>query len=490
MARPNYRETKIEHGQEWETLHPISDPVDPSYVKMVMTSAKSGEIGRLYRLFERMESTDDRYGGVVSSLKRAVAKNRVRISPSNKHRTDREKDIAQEYARRVRHLMDLSTRTALKAFVEPYLKGSEVYEVDYELRDVPFFDGRAYVANGVSPVPTTRLLEGRGAQIDYGDLAILQRDGTYKPVADYRDEKVFVIKDEEIEAHYHEHGAARSVLPWWVVKQYVIRWWGEYADVYGEPLRLATISDYDLPDDKKHRLERALESLGKNGWALIPQGIEVELKDMAIGGSTGHSVYRNILSAANVAYTVRVLGQTDTTEGGEGAYAQAKIQNKVRHDIVEDVTNIAEDGLEHIADSVLSINYGSEYEPHLAPTFEIPVPAPMDLSKKARAFNTLQKKMGLAIPARQVRDEFGIDRPSTGEPVVADGMRFESEAEYLEYAEEKRERQREAAKQQVESGESPDETPPANESGNDSSGDSDEPAEARSISNAEIVGMV
>lgn len=449
MARPNLQETKIEHGQEWETLHPITEPVDPSRVKMILTAARQGELGRLHRLYEMMR-TDDRFGGVISSLKRAIAAKRVRVSPSKHFRNAEEERTAREYADRARFLMqDLSMRKVLKGFTLPYLKGVEGYEIDYERRDAPFFGSRAYFVSDVETIPTTRLHVGRDAQIPYGKLGIQQLDGTLKPIDSYDERKVFYLEDDDLGgANYTEVGAARRCMPWWVIKQYVIRWWGEFADVYGEPVRVAEVESIDMPDDRRAKLERMLQSLGKNGWAIIPQDIALDLKDMSVGGNaSGHTIYQNVIGAANSAYTVAVLGQTDTTEGGEGAYAKAKIQNRVRHDIMEDVSGLAEDGLEHTAKSVLSVNYGSDFEPHLAPTFEIPLPTPMDLSKKARAYNTLQKKMGLAIPARQIRDEFGIDSPSSGEAIIADGQRFDDESEYLDYMEEKQDMQRTAQEQ-------------------------------------------
>jgi len=213
------------------------------------------------------------------------------------------------------------------------------------------------------------------------------------------------------------------------------------------------VEDLDISDDRRFRIEQALKSLGKNGWAIIPQDLAVEIRDMSVGSNaSGHSIYENILTASNIAFTVAVLGQTETTEGGEGAYAKAKIHDNVRHDIMEDVAGMAEDGLEHSARALLSINHGSQFEPHLAPSFKIPLPTPMDLAKKARAYNTVQKKMGVAIPTRQIRDEFGLDSPTTGEAVIADGQWFENEQEYLDHMEEKRERMMAAREQGAEGG--------------------------------------
>lgn len=449
MARPNFSETKIESGAEWETLHPITDPIDPSRIKMELNAAKNGEIGRLHRIYERME-TDDRYGGAVSKLKRGIASQRVRVSPSKHFRNASEKRTAQEYADKARFLMqNLNMRQVLKVFANPYLKTFDVFENHYERGDAPFYEGRAYFLNKIESVPTTRLMVGQGVEAPYGKPAILELDGTVKPVAAYDERKVYTVTDDQIDDFsFVEQGVARRCLTWWVIKQYIVRWWGEFADTYGEPVRIAQVSDMDLSDDRRSKIERALASLGKNGWAIMPQDIALDLKDMSLGSNaSGHNVYQSVLAAANTAFTVAVLGQTDTTEGGEGAYAKAKIHDNVRHDIMEDVAGMAEDGLEHSARSLLSINEGTSFEPHLAPTFQIPLPTPMDLAKKARAYNTLQKKMSMPIPARQVRDEFGIDSPTAGEPVIADGQRFESEAEYLEYMEEKQERMQEAREQ-------------------------------------------
>lgn len=471
MARPNYQGTKISHGHEWEPLRPLNEPVDPTRIKKVLHSARRGEVGQLHRLYERMDATDDRFGGNVSKLKRSIASNRVRISPSARAQTAEEEATAQEYAEHLRHLMrDLSMRKVLKAFTKPYLKGAEVYEIEYEKKDAPIMGGRPYFPTGVSTPPTRRLRMGQGVELDWGKLGIYYLDGSIRDIDSYRDTKVFKLEDEEMRGRYHEAGVARRCLTWWIIKQFVIRWWGEYADLYGEPVRVAEVDSLSMSEDKEANLQHALESLGQNGWAIIPDDIALEMKDMTAtgGGSTsGSDIYQAIIAAANIAYTVSILGQTDTTEGGEGAYAKAKIQNLVRLDILEDVASTAEEGLEHVGKSALRINLGNSFKPHLAPKFKIPIPNPAELSTKAEAFKTLTKKMGVPVAEQQLRDEFGLDSPTEDQVIIANGQRFGNMAEYLDFAEKNRESRMKAMKQGAEggakSGSGPDEGQPQGE---------------------------
>lgn len=436
MARPNFQEQKIEHGAEWEPLESVTGPVEPSRVSSVLSAAQNGEIGRLHRLYEHAAATDDRLGGVLSTLKRSVASRRVRISPSSLHQTESEKNTAKEYAEHARFLIqDLDMRTVLKRFVSPYLKGVDVYEIMYEKKDAPIFgSGRPYVPVEIEPVQPRRIREMQGYEHGpYGKVGIAQNDGEILPLTEYDDRKVFALYDEEGRSNFDKAGVGRRVLTWWIIKQFVMRWWGEYADVYGEPIRIANVDDPN--NEERNRLESALRSLGKNGYALIPDDVALEIKDMAMNG-TGHDIYDTLISAANTAFTVSVLGQTDTTEGGEGAYAKAKVQDRVRHDILEDVSGLAEDGLEKTAESALRINYAGRYKPHLAPSVEIPVPSAADVKAKAKAFNILQKKVGVPISVRELRDEFGLDTPHDGEPVLVNGKRYENLQEYLDSLEE------------------------------------------------------
>jgi phage gp29-like protein len=442
MARPAFQSQKIENGHEWQRLRPLTEPVEPKKVKMILQQARDGELGDLHRLYERTFAVDDRLGGITSALKRAVSSKRTRISPARKEaRDDEEREIARRYADYARVMTrDVKWRTMLKTFLSPYLKGVDVFEVMYEREDAPIDDiNRWYKVTGVESVPTRRLQMMQGIYGDYGKLGILQLNGEIKPLTEYDDRKVFSLADEPARGKWDEAGAARRCLTWWIVKQFIIRWWPQFAETSGEPIRIARTSKQNLDDETERKIVEAMKKLGSNGWGIVPDDIALEVKEILQGSKTADDVYKGIMNAANQAYTIAILGQTDTTESSEGAYAKAKIQNQVRMDILLDISKLASNGVEKVIEAGLRVNEKQAFRPHLAPTFEVHIPTPTGMGKKAKAFDMLQDEMSVALPVTQIRDEFGIETPDPEEPVIADGRRFEDEQDYLEYMAEKRE---------------------------------------------------
>jgi len=441
--------THIPHGGQWQAFNLMNDDFTPDNMASVLRSARMGEIGRLYRVYERME-TDDRFGGVVSSLKRAISRRRLRITASRNYNTAQEKEIAREYAERTRTLLsELTFRKVSKVLVRPYIFGMGGYEIDYVRKDVAGL-GRRPVPTKLAPVPTARMAyDTSDDENRWGKMGIRMADGKIKLFEEFRNDKVSMMEDEPQRGKWADAGVARRCLSWLMVKRFAQQWWAEYGELYGEPFRIARTDSYDIDDDMRDFLGQMLESLGKNGWGIIPEDVAFELMEANRSGSV--QTYSDLIKYANDAYAVAVLGQIQTTDGGRnGSFAKAQIQNNVRHDILQDVAKMVEDGYEHIAESTLSLSYGGKFLPHLTPNFNVVVANPTELQSKASAYNKIQEDMGVPISERQVRDEFALDTPDENEAIVANGKRYESMQDYLDDMERQAEAQEAALQEDAE----------------------------------------
>jgi phage gp29-like protein len=178
-------------------------------------------------------------------------------------------------------------------------------------------------------------------------------------------------------------------------------------------------------------MRKFLNKVGKNGYGLFPHGMEVELKETKESGQI--STHKEFLNKAHEEYQIHILGQAGTTGENAEGYASTSVLNGIRMDIIENVGQLSGKGYEKLVGKGLNVNYGDEYEPHLAPTIKPIYLNSADAKKMAQAAEILNNKMGLSIPERHLYEQvLGIEKPEDGTMVLMNGEIVEkSEAEEM-----------------------------------------------------------
>jgi phage gp29-like protein len=173
------------------------------------------------------------------------------------------------------------------------------------------------------------------------------------------------------------------------------------------------------------QMKKFLQQVGRNGYGLFPQGMEVQLMHASNTGQV--TTYSDFLEYGHKEYSILLLGQAGTTGEGEGgAYAQSVVLNGIRQDIISNVGKMSSKGYQHLIDKGLRLNYGEDYKPHLLPDVKPILLNSTDAREKARAAQIVSTKMGVAVPERHVYEHIlGVEKPKEGEMTVMHGERFE-----------------------------------------------------------------
>jgi phage gp29-like protein len=404
------------------------EKLTPKRVKYIMQRADAwGRVDMLYKLYDDMETTDIRYGGILNQLRSTIAGMPLRVQPAE-GRTAKERERAEEYAEYASAVLeDLDTQSLTQEFVEPYIRGATLHTIEWELEDLPY-NRTMYFPTDVKTIDGRHLvMNDDPVDEHYGEIEMfVEGKGQSVAVSELPDSSTLFLEDGDGRGKYARMGRARNIVPWWIGVRYVSTWWAQYIESYGKPTRVGT---YPRGASKKRRaqLKNFLRQVGQDGYGLFPKGMEVELKEAQQKGQM--TTYQDYINKAHTEYSINIIGQAGTTgDQEEGGYAKTAILNGIRQDILQHVANLSSKGYEGVVEKGLRLNYGDQYKSHLKPTIQPILLDGQQAKQKAQAAKILSADMGLPVPERHLYEQvLGVEKPQEGERVVVSGEMMEWE---------------------------------------------------------------
>ncbi|WP_414859342.1 DUF935 domain-containing protein [Paenibacillus haidiansis] len=214
--------------------------------------------------------------------------------------------------------------------------------------------------------------------------------------------------------HPARAGVLRVVAWMYLFKNYDIKDWVSFCEVFGMPLRLGKY-DPSASEDDKIALMRALIQIGTDAAGVIPNGTEIEFKESS--KTTSINVYESLARYCDEQVSKAILGQTLTSDSGGGSYAQSKTHNEVRHDLtVADCKALAATLRRDLLRPLVYFNFG---EDRRIPYIRFDCEEADDLKQTAEIYDTLISKVGLKIPTAHIYKKFSIPKPEYGEEVAS-----------------------------------------------------------------------
>lgn len=197
----------------------------------------------------------------------------------------------------------------------------------------------------------------------------------------------------------------------WLIKSIALKDWVVFAEIFGQPLRLGTYAPGTRKEDIKI-LRRAVEALGTDAAAILPENMRIQFID-AVRAGGGGEVYERLCSYLDAQLAKLVLGQTLTSGDGAGvgSYALGKVHGDVRADIVRaDAKALARTIRRYIVEPFVHINWGSDAE---LPGVRFDCEEPEDLDKFISAVERAVN-LGVEIEQSVIRDRLGLEDPAPG----------------------------------------------------------------------------
>jgi phage gp29-like protein len=209
-------------------------------------------------------------------------------------------------------------------------------------------------------------------------------------------------------------GLARAAGWSYLFKNYVLKDWVTFAEVFGQPLRLGKYGAGATEADKQSLLS-AVANIGTDAAAIIPDSMLIEFTEARQTGSA--ELYERFCEYLDRQVSKAVLGQTLTTDvpRGAGSRAAAQVHDEVRRDILAaDARRLSETLTRDLVTPIVDLNTGPQRR---YPCLELLMPTDQGDEQFASIVAELADR-GLRIGQKTVLDRLGLPVASADEAVL------------------------------------------------------------------------
>lgn len=369
----------------------------PDKLARILREADDGDVTRQYELFAEMEEKDAHLAAVLGTRKLAVQGLARQIRPSSDDpRAQRAAEVVENA------LAEIDLDAVILDLMDAVGKGVSVLEIGWD--------------TGAVFRPYT---------IEQVDADLLRWDGRHIQLTDGYGANVrplpankFMLHAPKLRSGIPSRGGMLRVVTWlYLFKNYTIKDWVTFAEIFAMPLR---VGKYEPGSDKGdiEKLQAALAALASDSAAVIPTTAIIDFVNKADGG--GADVYERLAEYCDRGMSKAVLGQTLTTDtsGGTGTRAAGAVHDDVRHDIRNaDASAVAQTLRRDLFRPIVGFNLGWDYLEH-TPLVELDTSEPEDQASLATTYETLTAKIGLEVPVAHLYERFRIPEPVDGEKTV------------------------------------------------------------------------
>lgn len=413
----------------YSVMHPAAG-LTPEKLTSILRQAEFGDPFLYLELAEEMEEKDLHYLAVLNTRKQALAQLDIVIRPASKAAEDvRIAEMANELL--LGGALDIEN--SVFEILDAIGKGFSASEIIWDMsgrewypRRIVLRDPRWFLFDWVSGEDLlVRTMSGETAAIDdaprgggHLERSMIARGGGgdggpwsgMQPfTAPLRPFK-FIVHFAKAKSGLPIRGGLARAAGWaYLFKNYVLKDWVTFAEVFGQPLRLGKYGSGASEADKSTLLQ-AVANIGTDAAAIIPDSMVIEFTQARQAGSA--ELYERFCEYIDRQTSKAVLGQTLTTElpRGGGSRAAAQIHDGVRKDILgADARRLAATLARDLIKPIVDLNAGPQKR---YPQVQFAMPDNEDAKTFADIVCELADR-GLRIGQDTVLDRLGL--PNAGE---------------------------------------------------------------------------
>ncbi len=419
----------------------------PDRIVGMLRQAEFGDPWLYLELAERMEEKDELYQGVLHTRKMAVTQLEITIEAASDSPEDQQD---ADFIREVLIDGDLTLHDALFDMLDALGKGFSATEIiwDTDGRNLqtgaPIWipsalkwrDPRWFMFDWISgeqllvrtlrtegqTLPSAPIGSGQ-PMINAANLRIASGgiDGTTigiqpmtAPLAPFK----FITHVTRAKAGLPVRGGLARVAAWnYLFRNYILKDWVTFLEIYSQPLRLGKYGAGATEQDK-NALLRAVGNIGTDAAAIIPDSMLIEFPTPSQADAHARS-YKDALEYLDKRLTIAVLGQELTTSlpKGAGSRAAAEVHDVVRRDIATDDARRLEATLRRdLIKPLIDLNRGPRPRGHY-PKISIGFEEEEDLKQLADALGPFIDR-GLPVSAAAIQNKFGLEQPDPDELIL------------------------------------------------------------------------
>lgn len=226
----------------------------------------------------------------------------------------------------------------------------------------------------------------------------------------------WMVHRHKAKSGYLTRAGLFRVLAWpYLFKNYAIRDWAEFLEIYGVPFRLGTYMA-GATEDEKDTLLRAVSDIGHSGAGIMPEGMKMELVAVT-QGSQDPFIAMNDWAERSVSKAVLGGTLTSQADGKTSTNALGNVHNEVRRDLlVADTRQLASTIKRDLIYPLIALNFGNA-DPRRLPDFAFDTREPEDMAAYAESLPKLIG-VGFKISRRWAQDKVAIPEPEDEDDVL------------------------------------------------------------------------
>ena len=394
LRRPDMTEIAVAQVVDKYSEYP-SNGLTPERLAAIFREADAGDVLRQMELFEEMEEKDPHLFSQLQTRKNAVTGLDFEIIPFGDDPQDREiAEFVEEQLNGIESFEDVETD-----LLDAIGKGFAVSEIMWG------FDG------GRTVVKDIRYRYPKRFFWDAVDDSFKVRTPSDPAGIQLPVNKFIVHRYKARSGHPSRAGILRVVAWMYLFKNYDVKDWVAFAEVFGLPLRLGKYQPGASEADKL-ALMQALVQIGADAAGMVPDGTSIEFITTE-SKSSSSDLYERLARYCDEQMSKAVLGQTLTSDSGGGSFAQSKTHNEVRHDLtVADCKALASTLRRDLIRPLVLFNFGDDRR---IPKIRFDCEESEDLVQTATILDTLIGKVGLRVPTSYIYKKFSIPEPEEDE---------------------------------------------------------------------------
>jgi len=397
--RPETREIAIAEIRDRWNDYPSSG-LTPQRLAAILREADQGDMRRQAELFEEMEEKDAHLASQFQVRKLAVQGLGWEILPAAEDA--RAKQIAEACREQINGLVNFDEHVL--DLLDALPKGYSTLEILWDtsagqaaIRDLRWVHSKK-ITYWESLTPRILTVEEQVRGIDPPPFK-------------------FVFHRYKARSGHDTRSGLMRVCAWmYLFKNYSIKDWVAFAEVYGMPLRVGRYEPGASKADKES-LVAAIRSLGSDAAGIISKSTEIEFVEaQKSGGTSGRNIYESLAGFCDAQMSKAILGQTLTSEAGgttgQGSYALGQVHNDVRQDLTEaDSRALAKTITHQLLRPFVGFNFGWDAA---VPAFRFLFEPPEDLKAAAETYKILSE-IGFDMSQEHVSERFKIPVRKEGE---------------------------------------------------------------------------
>lgn len=371
--------------------------LSPGRLARIFKEADQGDVMSQMELFEEIEEKDPHIFSQLQTRKLAVTGLDWTIQPAGDSEKDKlVADMVEGWLRKVPRFNEV-----MLDILDAVGKGISISEIEWGISR----DGYD-VITGIEWVHPKKLMW------DYETDELKICTAEY-PEGISLPENKFVLHHYKAKSGHPSRAGILRVVAWmYLFKNYDLKDWVTFCEVFGMPLRLGKYNAAASDADKRD-LQNAIINLGTDAAGIIPDTADIDFIES--NKTSSAEIYENLARYCDEQISKAVLGQTLTSDSG-GSYAQGKVHADVRHDLtVADAVSLDETIDEYIIRPLVWFNFGADTE---CPHIQHDCKDPEDLKETAEIYKTLSADMGVRIPEKHIYKKFAIPEPEDDERCI------------------------------------------------------------------------